>query len=147
MTELNEHLIEQQGIDDEGRQKIMALHSERENMFAMMEAQDPTTEQGRTSLGEWAELVEQLEYRLQEAWGFEQNRDMHSWWYYVPHCSCPKMDNRDYMGTDMRIWNGDCPIHGEHTWAKELIEAEDPSLWSRFKNVMYALRPRHPREI
>mgnify|MGYP001813114494 FL=1 len=113
---LNERLLEKQGIDEEGAQRIIALHEKRENMFDLMRALDPEDPQQRISLREWAEKVEELEFELQDAWGFPQTRDMHSWWYRLPHCKCPIMDNMDVMGTDLRYFNGDCPIHGQDTW-------------------------------
>lgn len=142
---LNKRLMEKQGIDEEGAKVIIALHDELDDMFTLMDAHNPDDATSRICLHEWAMKVEEQEYRLQDAWGFERDRDNHSWWYRVPHCSCPKIDNMDYFGTPFRIYAEGCPVHGDKvpTWEIE-DEAEEPkTLWQRFRAVMYALRPRH----
>lgn len=58
------------------------------------------------------EYIEALEYTLQVLWGFAPNKNYHSYWYYIKGCICPKMDNKDLMGTDQRWYNGSCEWHG-----------------------------------
>lgn len=116
---LNERLLEKQGIDEAGKQRILDLHEKRGNIFEIMYDLDPDDSNDKLKLRDCAEEIELIEFALQEAWGFPQTRDMHSWWYRVPHCKCPVMDNMDVMGTNLRYFNGDCPIHGEDTWEED----------------------------
>jgi hypothetical protein len=59
-----------------------------------------------------AKAVEELEFHQQGLWGFKQDRNFHYWWR-VPGCRCPKMDNQDAYGTSYGIVSGACPIHGD----------------------------------
>lgn len=55
--------------------------------------------------------LEELEYKLQEAWKFEKNPNKHSYWYKIPQCTCPKLDNADLWETGTRIFNPQCMVH------------------------------------
>ena len=88
--------------------EIVRLHEFRESLFAQMEATDD-----RPTLFDLGQMVEQCEFDLQKAWKFKQDRRYHSWWFRVPKCACPKMDNYERVGaTDQRIINLNCPVHG-----------------------------------
>ncbi len=110
---LNPRFIEKQKCTEEDIDKIVDLHLRLDQVKKSMEALDP--EDGIFAVGEiqdYGKLVEEFEFALQEAWGFEKSADHHSHWYDVPHCSCPKMDNRDNWGTPYRIMNVSCIVHG-----------------------------------
>ena len=105
--ELNQELIKKQGLDPERVKRLQELHAYRKQVFADMELEtDPA------ALRAFAVRVESIEFQLQEAWGFVQDAQKHSWWFQVPHCQCPKIDNWERVGTGQRIINGDCPVHG-----------------------------------
>lgn len=57
--------------------------------------------------------LEELEFDMQEAWGFDKNSKKHTWWLKPKSCTCPKLDNVDpaYFGNG-KIIVEDCPIHG-----------------------------------
>lgn len=123
---LNQRLIDQQGLNGDEVRLIEEIHEERENVFALMAACDPDTETGRAMLSSYASEVERIEFRLQAAWKFDQTKLWHSWWFRVPHCYCPKLDNRENIGCDRRIYVSNCPIHGQHTWD---IPAKPKEAW------------------
>ena len=80
------------------------------NMFKIFEKMTTST------ISETHHLVkklEEIEFKMQELFGFQHNRDFHRYWLESPRCSCPKMDNYDNYGTPYRITDLDCPIHGE----------------------------------
>ena len=54
--------------------------------------------------------VEKLEDKLQETWKFEKNPLYYTYWYKIPGCSCPKMDNEENKG-EVRIIDYNCPYH------------------------------------
>ena len=56
--------------------------------------------------------LENIEYSMQEIFGFPQNRNYHRYWLEIPTCTCPKLDNQEYYGTEYRLIVEDCPIHG-----------------------------------
>lgn len=57
--------------------------------------------------------LQDLEFRIQELFNFEPNRNFHRFWER-PHCKCPSMDNQDIAwGTNRAIVNQECPLHGK----------------------------------
>lgn len=117
MTNLNKGLIERQGLDEHEVEELERLHEAREVLFeVMMEPLDPTDEGDKLLLKTYAVLLESMEYNMQRVWKFNQDPSYHTWWYRVPHCKCPTMDNADpLMGYGGRIINSNCPIHGKDT--------------------------------
>ena len=109
----NHDLANKNGLKDIDVNHILDLHEARLDFEALMKEQDPTKEKDVKRLRECAKAVKQLEFNLQDVWGFGQNEDFHTYWYNLPHCACPKMDNDDWVGTSRKIYSGDCPIHGE----------------------------------
>lgn len=112
MAHLNERLIEKQGLDERDVAELERLHVSREVLFEEMENLNPELEEDLSLLKTYVVLLESLEFNMQRVWKFEQDRSKHSWWYRVPHCKCPKMDNADpLMSARGRIINGNCPLH------------------------------------
>ena len=103
---LNSDLIKQQGITEEGIKRLLDLHKLKSIVFDCMRDTDDVDE-----LHYLADCVEHVEYALQEAWGFPLDRNFHRWWD-VPKCSCPELDNRGRYGTEYRIIDCKCPVHG-----------------------------------
>jgi hypothetical protein len=56
--------------------------------------------------------LRKLEFKTQEAWGFEKNETYHNWWLTVPGCNCPVMDNAERYGIEGNIHVDSCPWHG-----------------------------------
>jgi len=110
-TILNEHLIKQQDLNEDDIAELEELHDTRARMFDKMAALDPKNDEDKDTLILYSHLLESLEYNMQRLWKFEQDSDMHSWWFRVPHCRCPKMDNADPLYSSVRIFRHDCPIH------------------------------------
>jgi hypothetical protein len=103
---INPSLCKRQKITLEKLGELKTLHMGVQNILSAMEAADsPTVLQILNA--EW----KRLQFELQRVWGFDQNANFHYWWT-VPKCKCPKMDNQDSYGTDYGIVSGACPIHG-----------------------------------
>lgn len=65
--------------------------------------------------GEHAQILAELEfaeYELQKAWNFPQDKNYHSYQWSLQGCTCPKMDNKDAVGTGIKYTRKDCPWHG-----------------------------------
>ena len=86
--------------------KIKKLHVEKFKVFKKMEKTNDVEK-----IKQFVKDIENLEFQLQLAWGFPQDRNYHTW-YNIPRCTCPKIDNREKCGTEFRIVDGNCPIHG-----------------------------------
>lgn len=106
---LNSNLIKKQDLNEDQIDKIADLHAFLEETMNKMDA---LKDGDVIELRELRDEVERLEFALQDAWGFPQDKNFHSWWYRVPHCRCPKLDNQDWYGTKFRITVANCPIHG-----------------------------------
>jgi hypothetical protein len=58
------------------------------------------------------QTIEDLEFKLQAAWGFSQDKNYHTRWNKIKGCTCPTMDNRERIGTPYRIHDTSCKWHG-----------------------------------
>lgn len=103
---LNERLIERQRITAEQLSALKMSHQVRHMLF---EAAKATTEPLKLKM--LAALFEALEFEQQELWNFPRDRNFHRWFDF-PGCTCPKMDNAQWLGFDRRIRVQSCPIHG-----------------------------------
>lgn len=97
---LNKRLLEQQGINAEGEERIIELHKQLDGVLKYPKSYENPVDK-----------IEQLEYDLQEAWGFEKDRNMHSYWHRIKECCCGSCDNLDRRGTPYRVISGSCPWH------------------------------------
>ena len=110
---INYALVEKQKLTDEQLDEVIELHTRLHFVKRKMEALDPSVFHNRIEIQDYGKLVEEFEFALQEAWGFNKDRNYHSHWYTLPHCSCPVLDNRDNYGTEYRIIRTNCVVHGE----------------------------------
>lgn len=108
---LNPSLILKQKLTKEDVEEIKRLHVIRLELFDYM--MKPEVKEDIALLRECVKGMELIEYAMQKAWKFDKDRTKHSWWYRVPNCLCPKMDNSERFGTKDRIINTKCPCHGE----------------------------------
>lgn len=104
---LNSNLIEKQKISDKTIETLKELHVKKLEVFEEMKASSD-----KRILRQLAKKVTILEFLLQKHWKFDLNENYH-YWCQVPHCQCPKMDNRDLYGTPYKIINQNCIIHGK----------------------------------
>jgi len=110
-TILNQRLVEQQELTEDDIFELEGLHEIRARTFDKMAALNPTNDEDKDTLILYSHLLESLEYNMQRVWKFDQDRNYHSWWYRVPYCTCPTMDNGDPMFFGRRIFRHDCPVH------------------------------------
>lgn len=109
---LNPHLVAKQKLTQEDIDAVTEEHLVKDKLFERMRKLDPVGQ--RQELQLCALELEQIEFAMQRAWKFEEDANMHSWWYNAPHCKCPWMDNRDPLMPN-KIKQQDCPLHG---WAE-----------------------------
>lgn len=111
MVNLNEQLLKSRNVSEENEQRLIRKHEMLMEVFDLMNQLNPDETDDLLELKEYVKIVESIETLLQISWGFTVDEKFHSWWYRVPHCNCPKMDNDDYVGHKYRIYNGDCKLH------------------------------------
>lgn len=106
-TVVNARLVRERNISIEKVKIIKGLHYKRHALRIVMEMAG-----NKELLCHLKEEYEKLEYDLQDAWGFPRDNRYHEW-FKVPQCSCPWRDNQELIGTENRIINAECPVHGE----------------------------------
>ena len=99
-------LINRQKVSPDDVEKIKSLHCIRFYFYDLIELSTDKAEIRR-----FAKIITQVEFQLQKLWKFNQNEDYHRW-FEIPKCSCPKIDNSDYLGSGYRVVNPDCIVHG-----------------------------------
>lgn len=104
---INEQLAESRGISAENKEEIIRAH--RLLQLINENIGDYVSEIGYKRV---AQMVEDLDYRLQELWGFPLDKAYHTYWYQINGCTCPKMDNQETLGTGRKWINQSCPFHG-----------------------------------
>lgn len=107
VTSLNGKLARKQKISAEDIEMLKDTHVIRALIFQAMYRTDNVDELKRLA---W--MFDELEFLQQELWKFGRNSKFHRW-FDVPKCSCPKLDNSDYIGTDINIYESTCVIHGD----------------------------------
>lgn len=113
MLELNPHLLRRQHINPAEEELILTLHRMRQELFDFASTLEPTDTQDRPVLKQLPAILEPIEYAMQRAWKFEESKAFHTWWYRMPNCHCPRMDNDDMQGVEQSVINLSCPIHGK----------------------------------
>lgn len=103
---INPVLAERQNVSDDVLKNIIMFHRIRLRMHDYIEKTDD-----REKLRVINHSLVNLEFKLQDLWGFERNIDYYRFWY-VPKCTCPKMDNDDNYPLGMYYRSKDCPLHG-----------------------------------
>ena len=109
-SHLNPSLVLKQKLTQEDIDEIKRLHVIRLELFDYM--RKPEVARDRDLLRHCVQGMEDIEFCMQMAWKFDKDRSKHTWWYQVPNCECPMIDNHDLFGIDRRIINQDCPCHG-----------------------------------
>jgi len=82
---LNPKLLEQQERSPRQIEKIVKLHTKRWCLLDNI---------GRLNPKVYTRKLEKLEFALQKAWGFVQDRDYHSKWYGTTGCSCSRLNDK-----------------------------------------------------
>lgn len=119
-VELNPSLIRKQELSQEEVGEIFRLHGEK--FYLMNDARlflaEELADLGYIGEPEKKEIkkindeLKELEFKAQEAWGFEPDENHHNWWLDMPGCRCPQLDNRERIGYVGAIYNSTCPWHG-----------------------------------
>ena len=102
---LNPHLLRQQNIDEKQKEVIVKLHLDKEALFKEFEDYEKLSNE---EIHELILEVEDLEFFMQDAWGFPQNKDFHTHWRDVPHCTCSIHFQPFGKG---KHYDDSCPIH------------------------------------
>lgn len=111
LHKLNSRLVSQRGLEQDEVDALKETHVAKEQLFAQMA--DCTEPQEIRKL---AADNQDIEFSQQAMWRFDLSPHFHYWWL-VPHCSCPKLDNKDEHGTSMIYVDSECIVHGVKAFA------------------------------
>ena len=105
---LNQNLIARNGVSPSSQLELCALYDKLEAFIEEGNATSSVEENRRI-----ADEIEQLEFKLQELWGFGRSQMHHRYWSWLDMCLCnaDSMDNLDDRGYRRTI-RMDCPLHG-----------------------------------
>jgi len=105
---VNVELAKERGLSEQTIAEIRGRHIERDQIEQEMASRQPDDVIGlRRLFKRWRAN----EYALQVLWGFRKNKHLHRD-FNLPHCTCPKMDNEDALGTPYRWVTERCVYHG-----------------------------------
>lgn len=105
---LNKETVKLQKVSTEVLNRIKELHRYQHGTKQVMKKLNPQTDIEELLL--LLETWRKREFKLQELWGFDKNANFHKEWE-LPHCACPKIDNEDFYGNNMRYISENCPYH------------------------------------
>ena len=105
---LNKVLLKTQKVSEKQEKKLLELHSELDEIFHTVYLM---TDEVAEKLGYSLTIaIKDIEYQMQANWNFNQDANYHTWWYRMPKCSCPTMDNEERFGVS-KIISHKCIIH------------------------------------
>lgn len=99
---LNKGLVKERGLSDF---KIYALEQQHERLRDCLENPEKYGTNKDVVL-----LIREIEYTLQELWGFPKDINYHTYWGRVKGCNCPSSDNQ--IGSPYKWVRTTCPFHG-----------------------------------
>ncbi len=109
---LNEKLLNEQKVSTEQKNNLITLHARLRREFQIAKVLLDTDSLIPKHAKIIANEVKKIEFSMQENWNFEQDESNHKYWYRIPGCTCPIMDNDDMLGSRHRWFNDKCPYHG-----------------------------------
>ncbi len=107
--DLNKHLVKKQNRTQEDVDYILELHKEKYFLFQQFNSIPTLSE---LEIKELVLEVEDLEFFMQKAWGFKEDRDFHTHWMNVPFCSC---SNTHQTFGGPKLYLPDCIVHHDST--------------------------------
>ena len=105
---INKQLAKHRNLSNETIKDITSCQKYRSNIIALMKSCGDK-DNLRQLYQDWVEI----EYKLQELWGFSKDPKRHKFWN-LPQCTCPKMDNDDMYPYGMHggyYISEICPMH------------------------------------
>jgi hypothetical protein len=103
---LSASLVKQQHLSSESIKLILQEHVNKHALYDLI-----LKEEDEGKLKRYARELSDLEYRLQDLWGFARSSLFHKFWK-TPKCTCPHMDNDDRYPIGPYIFFNDCILHG-----------------------------------
>lgn len=85
---LNPVLVERQDLRGKDILNLGYLHNLKDELFRNADILSPDIPRELVTLKHLAGALENIEFALQSAWGFEETNLKHTWWCQLPGCTC-----------------------------------------------------------
>ena len=108
----NKELLEKQKVTNDQRNNLISLYARLRKEFDIAQELLDKDELDASNANIIKEEIQSIEYQMQDNWNFNRDKFKHKYWYRVPGCTCPKLDNEDRWGTIYQVTSKDCPFHG-----------------------------------
>lgn len=119
---LNHRLALSQRLSVAAVKKLIALHNHLKiDVYPFASKLSPKND--RLALQHVGRYVQDVEFAMQELWGFTQESSFHTHWCNIPHCTCNKSGSNPYLHENWgkaTVRNNDCPVHGVNSVAEPL---------------------------
>ncbi|MFD3303716.1 hypothetical protein [Alteromonas macleodii] len=116
---LNHRLALSQRLSVAAVKKLIALHNHLQNdIYPFARKLSPKND--GMALQHVGRYVQNVEFAMQELWGFTQESSFHTHWCNIPHCICNKNGPNPYF---LESWgkhtirDKNCPVHGVNSEA------------------------------
>ena len=110
---LNKKALEKFGVSDKNILKMDYYYERLDSLFNEAKILDKNLKDSNIYKKEAKRIGKELdnvEKKLQKLWNFEYDESKLRYWYLLPGCKCPRLDNLDRLKPG-RIINCDCPYH------------------------------------
>ena len=120
LGKLNPHLAIRQGISVQDVAVIIKLHHYLNEIINLSNGTDINDTK---TLGAIGRHVQDIEFAMQDFWGFGRSSAHHTHWGKIKHCSCLKNNTSPYLDANWgkeKSRSSNCPVHGVHEYENDL---------------------------
>ncbi|MHA1348050.1 MAG: hypothetical protein ACTSO3_16735 [Candidatus Heimdallarchaeaceae archaeon] len=107
---INEHLLDKQDV----WKNLKDILDIRIGIASLLDYEEILCEDKELNKENAKQILEELtemEYKLQDFWGFDRDKNFHTYVLQLAGCLCPSLDNRELLGLERRWISEDCPYH------------------------------------
>jgi hypothetical protein len=108
---LNSQLAVNQGISVQDIEVLNKLHIYLENVLMFSKKIDVSN---KSTLQDIGNHVENIEYIMQDFWGFNRSSAHHTHWTKITHCNCERNNTNPYQDVNWgkeKVRDLKCPVH------------------------------------
>jgi hypothetical protein len=120
---LNPGLAISQGISVQDIEVITKLHNYLNEIISFSNETEIKDTKTLRSIGRH---VQDIEFAMQDFWGFGRSSAHHTHWGKIKHCSCLKNKTSPYLDSNWgkeKSRSSNCPVHGVHEYKIDEIIA------------------------
>ena len=109
----NRELLKIQKVTEDQCNDLLHLHKSVNKLLDVEEELIKSNSLKKETAKYIKELLTNIEFEMQDRWNFKQDINYHIHWLKLRGCSCPKMDNKERVGTGYYVIDSKCIYHGD----------------------------------